>query len=176
MPHFILGVLDRTFGERGLLPARFDSPNVRHQLIAISGQEADLRHRWQVVDAAHPERKGPARGLWQFELGSRVTCSGVTGVYWHRSSMKWLDVACRRAGVAFTPRAIWQALEDHDELACAVARCLLLTDPRPIPNTGDVWGGWDCYHRNWNPGAPHPDAWPDNHARATRILREGAAG
>lgn len=172
--HEILAILNRTFGGRApLLPSRFDTVAARHQLISISGQEADLRHRWQVVDANRPNVRGPARGLWQFELGTERSRGGVWGVYLHPASRPWLEHACGVAGVAFNPRAVWLALEANDGLACAVARALLLTDPRPLPGPGQVQAAWDCYNRNWRPGKPHPDDWPDNYARATRIMRDG---
>lgn len=52
-----------------LLPDNMDSLPAVVLLLAISGQEADFRHRWQVVDGRRPEVRGPARGLWQFERG-----------------------------------------------------------------------------------------------------------
>lgn len=174
MIHPIVAVFDRTFGEGKYLPERFDSTKVRHFLTAVSGQEADLHHRWQVVDPSNPWRRGPARGLWQFERGTRVSRGGVYGVFLHPTSALWLRTACEHAGVPFEPRVIWEALPDNDAFACAVARCLLLTDPRPLPNVGEMWPAYTCYDRNWRPGAKRPDDWPANYARASRIIVQGA--
>jgi len=168
----IVPIMDRCFSR--LLPAsRFDSPRARTLLVAISGQEADLRHRWQVVDLRRPNAMGPARGLWQFEQGSRVSRGGVWGVFLHPASSPWLRGACAAAGVDFDPVAIYRRLHADDALACAVARLLLYTDPAPLPEVGDVDGSWDYYERNWKPGKPHPERWVANYARARRIVAGG---
>jgi len=52
-----------------LLPPVMDSAAARVNLITIALQESKLIHRWQVVDLAKPNVKGPARGLLQFERG-----------------------------------------------------------------------------------------------------------
>lgn len=174
MAHPIVSVYNRAFGDGGFLPARFGSTAALHLLTAITGQEADLRYRWQIVDWNHPERMGPARGLWHFELGTRVSRGGVWGVYLHPVSAPWLRTICKRAGVPFEPRAIWQHLPDSDAFACAVARLLLLTDPQPLPNIGEMWAGYNYYDRNWRPGDKRPEDWPRNYARASRIISQGA--
>ncbi|HEY0201134.1 MAG TPA: hypothetical protein VGC24_05530, partial [Burkholderiaceae bacterium] len=60
---------------------------------------------------------------------------------------------CKVRGVAFTPQAVWDALDDDDLLAAGFARLLLYTDPAPLPAVGDVEGAWAYYLRNWRPGA-----------------------
>lgn len=174
--HPIISVLDSVFDERrGLLPARFDGDRVRVLLVSISGQEADLRHRDQLESPGGRDLvTGPALGLLQFEQGTRRSRGGVWGVFLHPASRPWLQHACERAGVEFEPRAIWLALEHNDALAFAVARCLLLTDPRPLPDIGAVWPSWEYYNRNWRPGKPHPEVWATNYARARRIVLNGA--
>ena len=68
-----------------LLPRHLDTPAASIMLTAICLQESafDSRagSRWQVINAARRDIKGPARGLAQFELGG-----GVVGVYKHAAS------------------------------------------------------------------------------------------
>lgn len=146
-----------------LLPPRMDTPAARIQLLAICGQESNLRDRVQVVAGGVA---GPARGLAQFELGSQQRGGGVWGVVLHPASRDLLRGLCATRGVAFDARAIWGRLQRDDVLALGLARLLLWTDPRPLPAVGDQAAAWDCYVRNWRPGKPHPDRWPRNYARA----------
>lgn len=156
-----------------LLPAAMNSIEALVMLIAIALQESNLEHRWQVIDPARPGKKGPARGLWQFELGTKASKGGVWGVYLHPSSRYWLAQVCAARGVAFAPRAIWLALETDDLLACCVARLLLFTDPQKLPGINDVTGSWKLYRvRTWRPGKPHPEKWADNHAAAARAVKD----
>lgn len=121
----------------------------------------------QLVDAARPHVKGPARGLWQFELGKKGTGAGVWGVFEHVASRYWLSHVCEALQVEFHPRAIWPSLENNDRLACCVARLLLFTDPRRLPEIGDADGAWNLYrYRTWRPGKPHRDMWAGNYAAA----------
>lgn len=126
----------------------------RVMLLAITGQEADCQYRRQ-------HGNGPARGLWQFErLG------GVAGVLSHKASMAHAEAACAARGVEPTATAAQAALERDDWLAAVFARLLLWTDPRALPDAEDA--GWACYLRNWRPGKPHPERWPEN----WRLARE----
>ncbi|TAA11287.1 hypothetical protein EA658_16620 [Pseudoxanthomonas winnipegensis] len=131
-----------------LLPARMDTPQARVELLAISGQEADFRHRWQVIDPARPEVRGPARGLWEFERGG-----GVRGVLGHPQSALAAKTLCRARGVAVDESAVYEALAGDDVLAAGFARLLLWTDPSALPAVGDVDGAWQLYLRVWRPGA-----------------------
>jgi hypothetical protein len=150
-----------------LLPAAMTSIEAIVMLLAIALQESALEHRWQVIDAKRPNAKGPARGLWQFELGTKASKGGVWGVYLHPASRYWLAQICAARGVAFEPRAIWLALETDDLLACCVARLLLFTDPKRLPALTDTKGAWDLYRfRTWRPGKPHAGKWPLNHRMA----------
>ncbi|QEZ47171.1 hypothetical protein [Cupriavidus oxalaticus] len=142
-----------------LLPDAMDTPQARVMLTAIALQESALNARRQMPT-------GPARGLLQFEEGTRASRGGVWGVYLHEASRFWLDRLCRARGVPFAPREIWSALETDDVLAAGVARLLLFTDPRRLPAIHDTNGAWDLYARTWRPGKPHPTKWPDNHRRA----------
>lgn len=131
-----------------LLPARMDTPAARVIMLAISGQEAAFVHRWQVIDARDPQRRGPARGLWQFERGG-----GVAGVLRHASSRDLAQrIALQRIGNAGAD-AVWQALEHDDVLAGVFARLLLWTDPAALPAVGREDAAWALYLRCWRPGA-----------------------
>ncbi len=155
-----------------LLPVGMDSPAARVILLAIGLQESRFVHRYQVVQGRHGV-KGPARGFWQFELGSEASKGGVWGVYLHQASRYWLSIVCAARGVAFEPRAIWERLEHDDVLAAAVARLLLFTDAQRLPAVGDAVGAWDLYaRRTWRPGKPHRQTWDAFHSRA----REAVAG
>lgn len=135
-----------------ILPAYMDSDKARVMLLAIGLQESGFAHRRQI--------NGPARGYWQFEKG------GVLGVFKHHTSMEPLRLLCRDRDCSFDPAAIYPRLEDDDILAAGVARLLLLTDPKPLPEVNDEQGAWDYYKRTWRPGKPHPSRWPRNHADA----------
>ena len=144
----ILPILDAALAG---LPASMDSPQARVLLIAIALQESRLTHRDQIVKGKKPGVKGPALGLWQFELGG-----GVKGVLSHPAS-----ALHAKSLVDFTtgPRGVWLMLELSDTLAAQFARLLLWTDPRPLPVRGDAAAGWNYYIRNWRPGKPHPQTW-----------------
>jgi len=116
-------------------------------LLAIGLQESRFEYRRQLGN-------GPARGLFQFELGG-----GVTGVYKHRATHELLRLLCHDRDCNFDPRAIWSALEDDDVLASGLARLLLWTDPKPLPALGESDAAWDYYERNWRPGKPKRRTW-----------------
>lgn len=149
----------------GLLPRQMASVEAEVLLLAISLQEDPEQLRAQRVIVGGRARKGPARGLWQFEQGG-----GVAGVLTHAASRFWARKACEWRGVRATPAAVWRALETDDVLAAIFARLLLFTDPRPLPSVADADGAWRYYLRNWRPGKPHPRKWPANHARALEIF------
>lgn len=134
-----------------LLPRNMGTPAARVMLLAIGLQESRLVHRWQVLNSG---AKGRARGLWQFESGSRRYPGGVWGVYIHRASSELLRGLCRDRDCSFDPAAIWAQLEHDDVLAAGVARLLLWTDAQPLPAIGDEEAAWECYAlRCWRPGA-----------------------
>ena len=131
-----------------LLPSRMDSDQARVMLLAICGQEADFRHRWQVIDRARPHVMGPARGLWQFERGG-----GVRGVLNHPASKALALDVCQECSARPTLDGVFQALSSDDVLAACFARLLLWTDPAPLPAVGDVSKAFALYLRTWRPGA-----------------------
>lgn len=127
-----------------LLPEQMRGADATRFLIAAGLQESRLEHRWQVLDGG---RKGPARGLWQFEQGG-----GVKGVLTHPASRYWAHQVCAHFNIAPTPSAVWMELERNDVLAAAFARLLLFTDPKRIPTDED--DAWQAYaKRLWRPGA-----------------------
>ena len=131
-----------------LLPPSWNSPQARLLMLAISGQEADFRHRWQVYDAKRPEAMGAARGLWQFERGG-----GVRGVLTHERTRTQAAEVCRMRNVAPTVDAVYNALHLDDTLAAAFARLLLWTNPNALPAIGQEEAAWQLYLREWRPGA-----------------------
>jgi hypothetical protein len=140
-----------------LLPLRLDTPEARVMLLAISGQEAKWTYRRQIG--------GPARGLWQFEKNG-----GVKGVLNHPSTDDMAVGVCGVRGVYPSEQEVYPALETDDLLACAFARLLLYTDPKPLPKIGSAIMAWDYYLRTWHPGKPHPDAWCDNYSTAVAVV------
>lgn len=153
-----------------ILPRHLDTDRARVMLLAIGLQESGLEHRWQIVDRNRPEIKGPARGLEQFELGSKASRGGVWGVYLHRASHELLRELCRARNLGFEPRNVWGQLEHDDVLAMGVARLLLLTDPQPLPAVDDQRAAWKYYLRTWRPGKPKPQPWPGHHDRARAFV------
>jgi hypothetical protein len=151
-------VLPATFA---LLPAAMRSQKAEAYLLAIALQESKCEHRRQI-----PRRPGGpsyARGLWQFEKGG-----AVTGVLTHRASRPIITGVIETLLYEPDVEQCYHAIEDNDVLACAFARCLLWTDPAPLPGFLDIEQGWDIYMRTWRPGDPHPETWFD-------VFRQGWA-
>jgi hypothetical protein len=151
-----------------LLPRHMDTPAARVMLTTICLQESAfdsrLGSRWQVINAARREIKGPARGLAQFELGG-----GVVGVYKHAASAEMTREVCRARDVRLDPRDIWAALDRDDLLAVALARLLLWTDPAPLPapEPSAQSTAFSYYLRVWRPGA-----WHNGSAKSRDALRK----
>lgn len=153
-----------------LLPAQMDSIEARLMLLAIGLQESRFAHRFQVV-SGKPGAKGPARGFWQFERGTRASRGGVWGVFLHPASRYWLSIVCAARGCDFDPMVIWQRVETDDVLAAAVARLLLFTDAAALPRIGERDQAWHLYaRRTWRPGKPHPQTWPDFYEMAMCVV------
>lgn len=147
-----------------LLPLRMDTVAARVMLLAIGQQESRFEFRRQLGN-------GPARGLWQFERGTRASRGGVWGVFLHEQSRGYLQGLCASRRLDFEPGAIWAALERDDILAACVARLLLWTDPKPLPAIDDAAAAWDLYAvRTWRPGKPHPQTWGGYHLASRRAL------
>lgn len=136
-----------------LLPARYESPVARVQMLAIAMQESDLRTRMQ-------DGNGPARGLWQCEKPIFGLLLGNT------NSASQVRALCQVRAIAAWPTDMWLAVTTDDLFAACIARMMLWCDPRPLPALGDVDDAWICYQKNWGPGKPRPQDWPTNYAAA----------
>jgi hypothetical protein len=140
-----------------LLPENMDSAAARLLLMAIGFQESAFAHRVQV--------HGPARGFWQFEKG------GVQGVLLHHASSVEALKALSAMGYRTDREDVHAALRDNDILAAVMARLLLWTHPRALPDADDVEGAWQYYLSLWRPGRPHRDRWDANHAKAVAFVK-----
>ncbi len=146
------------------LPKHLTSDKAKVMLVAICLQESGLNARRQ-------HGNGPARGLAQFELGSKLKGGGVWGVFKHHMSHEMLRQLCHDHDVNFEPFAIWSMLEHNDMFAVGVARLLLWTDPKPLPEVDDEAGAWVLYaDRTWRPGRPHRSKWAENHRKAREVV------
>lgn len=144
-----------------LLPAQMDSDAARVMLLATGLQESRFKYRFQTVKG-QPYVKGPAKSYWQFEVGG-----AVKDVMQRATTRQHCIDLCAARAVAFDPRAIHSAMEEDDILAAAMARLLLWTDSKPLPNLdASHEDAWQCYVRNWHPGKPHRDTWDEFHAQA----------
>ena len=152
-------VLDPLF--QHVLPAKFDTPEARVMLLAISAQEAgdqgQVRYRQQI--------QGPAHGLWQNERDGMVK-----GVLAATETASYARSACFLQGVAATPPAVYAALLTDDLLAAAFARLGLWANPFPLPALGDADDAWLCYCQTWRPGKPRLSDWAENYAAALQVI------
>lgn len=139
-----------------LLGSRFMSAQADAMLLAIGQQESRFLYRRQI--------RGPARSYWQFERGG-----GVVGVLTHRASKPHAIRICNELGYSPESADVYDAMADNDILACAFARLLLWTDPKPLPLLSE--SGWDYYLRNWRPGKPKEDTWRDYRRIAVEAVR-----
>jgi hypothetical protein len=141
------------------LGPQYASREADQLLLSIALQESGLLHRVQVGRGGHYLQK-LARGWWMFEQG------GVEGVMNHpatRIMAAELSDYCR---VRFDLACIHDALAWHDMLAAGMARLNLWWLPKPLPGLHDAEEGWAQYAQAWRPGAPHPDRWAGNWAKA----------
>lgn len=150
-----------------LLPERMDSKEARVMLVAIGLQESRFKHRRQLVGNP-PRPVGPAKSYWQAERGGGM----VHGVRTHPATEAIAASLYKARGVTPTNQAIWDAIENDDVLAAALARLLLWTDPYKLPAIGDVDAAWDLYTRTWRPGKPHRHTWNEMYTKALATLVE----
>lgn len=141
------------------LPPKMDTLTARVMVGAIGFQESEFEHRRQMGN-------GPARSYWQMER-----TGGVTGVLRHPASAELARAACAWRGIGTDSTTVWKAMEFDDVLGAVFARLLLYTDPHPLPGVADVDYAWDYYYRNWRPGKPHIDKWPNNHQRSINFFK-----
>ena len=133
-----------------LMGARYQGQPAERLLVAIAMQESGLRARTQLG--------GPARGLWQFEK------AGVASVLMHPATANAAGDLCSALIYSPVPTLVHAAIADNDQLACGIARLLIFTHPRPLPDTPDE--GWAQYTDLWRPGKPRPETWAQNWAAA----------
>ncbi|WP_286899870.1 hypothetical protein [Achromobacter sp. UBA2119] len=131
-----------------LLPASMDTPEARIMLLAIGLQESRFENRRQLVGKP-PRPIGPAKSFWQAEQGGGM----VHGVRLHAETRAAAAHLYQARGVPARDAAIWDAIENDDVLAAALARLLLWTDPQPLPKVGAEEDAWALYVRTWRPGA-----------------------
>lgn len=143
-----------------VLPPMMRSPKATAQLLAIGLQESKFRARAQ--------RKGPARGFWQFEV------AGVKGVLAHDDTIVPIGLALEALCYPPTlePAEIQRALADNDVLAACFARCLLWTLPEALPGPDEPSNAWEQYLRAWRPGRPRPAVWGANYDAAWRLVQD----
>ncbi|MDR2213961.1 MAG: hypothetical protein LBE21_10105 [Pseudomonadales bacterium] len=137
-----------------LLPVKMDTPEARLLLLAIGEQESGFAHRRQI--------KGPARGLFQFEV------IAVTEVMTRTETAALALAVCVQRGLSrySTPEQVHAQLEQDDVLACVFARLLVWLDPAPLPPLAYEEGAWRYYRRCWKPGADHVHRWSESYKHA----------
>lgn len=140
-----------------LLPARMRSPRATVPMLAIGLQESRFEHTHQIG--------GPAHGYWQFERDG-----GVRAVLRHPVTKIHAITLCAARGVLAAPQLAFDAIEHDMVLAAGFARLLLYSDPAPLPGLGDEEGTWAYYLRNWRPGKPHPQTWPEMYQNALSFV------
>ena len=140
-----------------VLPKAMQSPAATAMLIAIALQESKCCHRRQLG--------GPARGLWQFELG------GLRGVLSHKASKPHLANALEALSYPVTDDATvpYVAIEHNDVLAAVCARLLLWTLPAPLPGPQEPSVGWGACLSAWRPGKPHRETWDAHYAEGWKV-------
>ena len=142
-----------------LLPGRMTSDEAVAELLAIGLQESRFKYRRQVGP-------GPARGFWQFERGG-----GITEVLENPMTKPLIVPICELLLYEPTPTVCHLAVENNDVLAACFARLLLYRDPATLPTFSEEQKGWDIYLRNWRPGKPHPQTWPQYYRQAWSIVK-----
>jgi hypothetical protein len=127
-------------------------------LLAIGWQESSFLSPYQYF-------KGPARGLWQFEI------AGVRGVLSHPRSSRIAVGVLKARRMEPYPVDVHQRLAVDDALAAAFARLLLWTYPHPMALTED--DGWRQYVDLWRPGEPRRDRWSGGWLLANDVFQRG---
>jgi hypothetical protein len=151
-----------------LLPGVNFDAKAKVMLMAIAGQESYWSERRQVgIGQYHPQSVG-ARGWWQFEStwGGPVAMNDVL-----QSASKQIGAVCTALVIPTDERTVYEACAWNDVLSTALARLLLWLDPAPLPDLGQRDTAWDYYQRNWKPGAPHPEVWPNRYGTALALVK-----
>jgi len=146
-----------------LLPPKLDSAKARVMLVAIGLQESRFQHRRQLVGSP-PRPTGPAKSYWQAEQGGGM----IAGIRNHSATKELVADVLQARCVPQDNRAIWNAIEHDDVLAAALARLLLYSDPKPLPEIGNAEFSWNYYLRTWRPGKPHHATWQECYDKAVK--------
>lgn len=142
-----------------LLPPGMNSKAADVCVFAFGYQESSFEARQQIIkkDGKLVEA-GPAVSWWQMEKGG-----GIVGVLTHAASKAHALKVCKARGVSPTSSAVWEAMKKDDVLGAAFARLLIYTNPFALPKVGDSAATWALYLREWRPGKPKPDKWPESY-------------
>lgn len=152
---FLRDVVDPALKKLGGWTGKTSDDRARVLVMAIAGQESLWKYRRQVG--------GPARSYWQFERGG-----GVAGLLSMPSTK--IDKVCDALDIPVNSADIFEAMAWNDTLACCMARLLLWTDPRPLPELGYQNEAWHYYLDLWRPGMPHPETWPARYSTAMALV------
>ena len=140
-----------------ILGDKFQGKRAEVLMLAIAFQESGINHRRQIG--------GPAVGYWQFEKAG-----GVAGVLRHPQSANYVHALCEALDYVYEETDFYEVLAHNAFLAAGFARLLLYTDSTPLPEIGSISKAWNYYLRNWRPGKPHPETWPDNYIKAVTAV------
>lgn len=134
---------------------RQSEPDITRILLAIAEQESRTTHRVQLTGNNRNwwDSKGPARGLWQFEL------NGIRAVLNHKGCRAVVEPVLNLLNYPALADPIHVAIAHNDILACAFARALLWSVPQPLPSLAQPDTAWDQYVWAWRPGKPHRQTW-----------------
>jgi len=126
-------------------------------LLAIALQESRLEARRQHAG-------GPARGFHQFER------NGIRALLKNPDTQAHLRRVAQTLTVLPNVPAIHRAVEFQDVLGCCCARLLLWALPYRLPLRDQEDEAWNQYRTAWQPGKPRRADWPENFARAWRVI------
>ena len=144
----------------------YRSPKAELLVLAIGGQESKYTSRQQIISKnGKLVAEGPATSWWQFERAG-----GVRGVIQHPANEADERRLCAAVGVPYEEKAVWEAMKHDDVLGAGFARLFLASDPKRLPEIGDVKGAWDYYLRIWRPGKPHPATWAKAYSDARKAV------
>jgi hypothetical protein len=124
------------------------SDEARLETLAIAGQESDWSARRQ--GGGGPARSGAGEVIAKCPNELRAVCTALV--------------------IPFDLATIFDLMAWNDTLACCMARLLLWQDPAPLPRFGHEQPAWEYYRRNWRPGRPRPEKWPDCYALAAAAV------
>lgn len=147
-----------------LLPDTMWSVEAYAEMLATALQETGLRARRQEVwsESKRMLVPGPARSLYQFELG------GLQGVLQHPATQRHAARLVDALGYAdSTPAELLDLMVHDDVLSSGMARLNLWWYPAPLPRRDDgPTPAYFYYDRIWRPGKKRPNDWAPNWTRA----------